>query len=307
MPPALPPRRPPPGSQRRRRVAGGRVDSHRVDPVPGEPALLWGLLYDAACAPLWLVGLLVGRARLEDGLRPLMRLYRFALASRMTVLLISIVLAVFVAEIATERAGLGRARWLALFTLSPDGLRKGHYAPLLLHVLSHAGLGHLLGNVAALFVFGRVVERHLGPWRMLGAFLVSAACATSFSLLAQGLAGRSVPTLGASGAVAGLVALGVLLEPLAITFEALLPLPLFAVGWLAIAADLFALWRSGTGGPDGGGLSDRVDHPAHLGGYLSVLLFYQALRPGERRRARVGLLINLATLLGLLILRWFWR
>lgn len=234
-----------------------------------------------------------------------MRLYRFALASRMTVTLIAIVLAGFLAELVAERAGLGRARWLALFTLSPDGLQKGHYAPILLHVFSHAGLGHLLGNVAALFVFGRVVERHLGPWRLLGAFLVSAACATSFSLLAQGLAGRSVPTLGASGAVAGLVALGVLLEPLAITFEALIPLPLFAAGWLAIAADLIALLHSG--GASGTAPIDRIDHPAHLGGYLSVLLYYQALHPGERQRARVGLLINLATLVGLFLLRWFLR
>lgn len=272
--------------------------------VPSEPALLWGLLYDAACAPLWLIGLLTGRTHLEDGLRPLMRLYRFALASRMTVLLISLVLAVFLAEIAAERASLGRTRWLALFALSPDGLRQGRYAPLLLHVFSHAGLGHLLGNVAALFVFGRVVERHLGPWRLLGAFVVSAACATGVSLLVQGLAGRSVPTLGASGAVAGLVALGVLLEPLAITFEALIPMPLFAVGWLAIAADLLALWRSGMGGPD---RPELIDHPAHLGGYLSVLLYFQVLQPGERRQARTGLLINLGTLLLLFVWRWFLR
>jgi membrane associated rhomboid family serine protease len=305
MPRALRPRSRP--ARRRAPTGSGRPAETGTDAIQGEPALLWGLLYDAACAPLWLVGLLVGKARLEDGLRPLLRLYRFALASRMTVLLITLVLAVFLAEIATERAGLGRVRWLALFTLSPDGLRRGHYAPLLLHVFSHAGLGHLLGNVAALFVFGRVVERHLGPWRLLGAFLVSAACATSFSLLAQGLAGRSVPTLGASGAVAGLVALGVLLSPLAITFEALIPLPLFAAGWLAIAADLIALVHPGSGGPDRAGLVDRVDHPAHLGGYLSVLLFYQALRPDERQRARVGLVINLVTLLGLLLVRWLLR
>lgn len=302
MPRALRPRSRP--ARRRAPTASGWLARTGAGAIPGEPALLWGLLYDAACAPLWLVGLLVGKTRLEDGLRPLLRLYRFALASRMTVLLIALVLAVFLAEIATERTGLGRARWLALFTLSPDGLRRGQYAPLLLHVFSHAGLGHLLGNVAALFVFGRVVERHLGPWRLLGAFLVSAACATSFSLLAQGLAGRSVPTLGASGAVAGLVALGVLLEPLAITFEALIPLPLFAAGWLAIAADLLALFRSGAGGPAG---VDRIDHPAHLGGYLSVLLFYQALHPDERRRAGVGLVINLVTLLGLLLVRWLLR
>jgi membrane associated rhomboid family serine protease len=288
---------------------GGRLRGAGRGAVDGEPALLWGLLADLVRAPLWLIGLLLGRARLADGLRPLLRLYRFALAARMTALLITVLLGVFALELGLSHAGLERARWRALFTLSPDGLRRGEYAPLFLHALSHAGLGHLLGNVAALFVFGRVVERHLGPWRLLGAFGVSAACATGLSLLVQGLAGRSVPTLGASGAVAGLLALGVLLEPLAITFEALLPMPLFVAGWLAIAADVLALLHTLPGAlrPD-----DRIDHPAHLGGYLSVLLYYQALRPAERQRARVGLLINVATLCGLvgvnwLALRWLQR
>lgn len=278
-------------------ATGGRSRAARSS-VEGEPALLWGLLADLVRAPLWLAGLALGRARLADGLRPLLRLYRFALAARMTALLITLLLAVFALEVALSHAGLERARWRALFTLSPDGLRRGEHAPLLLHALAHAGLGHLIGNVAALFVFGRVVERHLGPWRLLGAFAVSAACATGLSLLVQGLAGRSVPTLGASGAVAGLVALGVLLEPLAITFEALIPMPLFLVGWLAIAADVLALARTLPGGPLP---DDRIDHPAHLGGYLSVLLYYQALRPTERQRARAGLLINAATLLGLVV------
>lgn len=282
--------------RRRAAPAAGRP---RVD---SEPALLWGLLTDLVQAPGWLFGLALGRARLSDGLRPLLRLYRFALAARMTALLITLVLAVFLVELALQQAGVPRSRWLAWFTLSPDGLRRGEYAPLVLHIFSHAGLGHLLGNVAALFVFGRVVERHLGPWRLLGAFGVSAACATGLSLLVQGLAGRSMPTLGASGAVAGLVALGLLLEPLAITFEALIPMPLFALGWLTIAADLLALWGGAAADPE-----DRIDHPAHLGGYLSVLLYYEALHKAQRQRARVGLLINVATLIGLVVGNWALR
>jgi membrane associated rhomboid family serine protease len=265
--------------------------------VPTEVALIWGLLYDLLCLPVWLVGLVLGRARLSDGMRPLDRLLRFVLSARMTALLIGLNLLVFAVEIYTRHAGWSRAAFVAHFTLSTDGLGRGEQLPLLTHFFSHASLMHLGGNMLALFVFGRVVERNLGPWRLLTCYLLAAVCATALSLLVQGLSGRSVPTLGASGAVAGLVALGILLEPLAITFEALLPMPLFLVGWLAIAADFGAL-LSGT--------PDPVDHPAHLGGYLSVLLGYYALKRQQKEQARLGLLVNLATLLLMAGLWFFW-
>ena len=264
-----------------------------------EAGLLWGLLYDLLCAPLWLVGLARGRAKLSDGMRPLDRLLQFVLSARMTALLIAVNLLVFAVEIYTRHAGWSRAAFVAHFTLSTDGLGRGEQLPLLTHFFSHASPMHLGGNMLALFVFGRAVERNLGPWRLLACYLLAAVCSTVLSLVVQGLSGRSVPTLGASGAVAGLVALGILLEPLTITFEALLPMPLFLVGWLAIAADFAALL-----GP--GGTADPVDHPAHLGGYLSVLLGYNALKRQHQEQARLGLLINLATLLLMGGLWFYW-
>ena len=258
--------------------------------VPTEAALGWGLLYDLLCAPVWLVNLARGRARPSDGLRPLERLLRFVLSARLTALLILLNLLVFAVELYARGAGWSRAAFIARFALSTDGLGRGEHLPLLTHFFAHADLMHLGGNMLALFVFGRVVERNLGPWRLLGCYLLAAVCSTALSLLAQGLAGRSVPTLGASGAVAGIVALGILLEPLTITFEALVPMPLFLVGWLAIAADFAALLGRG-------GAGEPVDHPAHLGGYLSVLLGYYVLKRQQRAQARLGLLINVLTLL----------
>lgn len=259
-------------------------------PIPTESALAWGLLCDFLLLPLWLLGLLIGdrRARLRDGLRPLWRLHEFATAARMTTLLIALCLLVFTVEVVLRHSGVSESALLRIFALRRDDLSAGRYSVLFLHVFAHAGVSHLLGNLLALFVFGRVVESHLGPWRLLGAFLTAAASSTALSLLAQFFSPGhpTIPTLGASGAVAGLVALGVLLSPFAITFEALLPLPLFLVGWLAMTADLLALWH---------GAHDKVDHPAHLGGYLSVPLFYYALDAKLQRRARAGLIVNLLT------------
>lgn len=297
---ALPPR------QLRKRAAAARTarparPGRQRPLVLTESALLWGLLYDLLCAPVWLANLARGRARLGDAMRPVDRVVQFVLSARMTTLLILLNLLVFAVELYAKSAGWRRAAFVAAFTLSTDGLGRGEHLPLLTHFFAHADLMHLGGNMLALFVFGRVVERNLGPWRLLGCYLLAAACATALSLLCQGLSGRSVPTLGASGAVAGLVALGILLEPLSLTFEALVPMPLFLVGWLAIAADFAALF--GRGGPVSSAV-DSVDHPAHLGGYLSVLLGYGVLKRQQQAQARLGLLINLATLL-LMAGLWF--
>lgn len=277
-------------------------------PIPGEPALLWGLLGDLLRAPFWLLGVLFGRAQLRDGLRPLLRLFAFATAARMTATLIVVNLAVFTAEIVARARGLGDAEILHTFALHPSDLLAGHYLPLVLHVFAHGSPAHLLGNMLALFVFGRVVERHLGPARVLIAYALAAFVSTNVSLMAQllfpVLSGGPLPTLGASGAVAGLVALAVLLQPLSITFEALIPLPLFVVGWLAMAADVLSLWRAAQGhaprllagsAAATAAATAAVDHPAHLGGYLSACLFYFLLKPQQRAQARTGLYINIVS------------
>lgn len=273
-------------------------------PIPSEPALLWGLLSDILRAPFWLLLVLFGRARLRDGLQPLLRLGAFATAARMTAILIVANLGVFTAEVVARARGLGDAQLLHIFALHPKDLLAGHYLPLLLHVFAHGSPAHLVGNMLALFVFGRVVERHLGPGRVLLAYALAAFVSTNVSLTAQlvfpSLSGGPLPTLGASGAVAGLVALAVLLQPLSITFEALVPLPLFVVGWLAMAADVVSLWRAASAQAprllsSAGAASAAIDHPAHLGGYLSACLFYFVLKPQQKARARTGLYINIVS------------
>ena len=268
--------------------------------IPTETSLLWGLLYDLVKTPRWLWRETLGKARPSDRPQPLERLLRFTLSARMTVVLICLNLLVFVIEAIAQQLGLKDAAFYAHFALSQDGLIRGEYLPLLTHVFAHGSLMHLAGNMLALFVFGRVVERHLGPWRLLACFILAAVVSTSLSLLAQGLGGRSVPTLGASGAVAGLLALGILLEPLTLTFEALLPLPLFLVGWLAIGTDFLAMWR----GSSAASHISPIDHPAHLGGYLSVLLAYSLLSRRTQLRARAGLWINILTLLLMAVAWW---
>jgi membrane associated rhomboid family serine protease len=67
----------------------------------------------------------------------------------------------------------------------------------------HAGILHLVGNVAFLWVFGRAVEARLGPVRFLLLYLVTGAAAVGFFMLLN--PGDAIPLVGASGAISGVL------------------------------------------------------------------------------------------------------
>ncbi|MDR2240209.1 MAG: rhomboid family intramembrane serine protease [Zoogloeaceae bacterium] len=73
----------------------------------------------------------------------------------------------------------------------------------------HVGIEHLLGNMVFLFLFGFTLEMALGPWRYLVCYLI---CGIGGSALAAwAYAGVGSYGLGASGAIAGLMAMYVTL------------------------------------------------------------------------------------------------
>ena len=67
----------------------------------------------------------------------------------------------------------------------------------------HGGIGHLLGNMLFLWVFGRRVEDACGPWRYLFFYLLAGT--TSDLVTALALPKQSIPGIGASGAIFGVM------------------------------------------------------------------------------------------------------
>ena len=76
---------------------------------------------------------------------------------------------------------------------------------LLTHQFLHGGLGHIVGNMIFLIVFGFAVEAAIGHWRFLGFYLVGGI----FAGLAQVVTtlGSDAPLIGASGAISGVMAM----------------------------------------------------------------------------------------------------
>lgn len=75
----------------------------------------------------------------------------------------------------------------------------------------HAGVLHLFGNMLFLWVFGRYIEERLGPWRMLSVYLGLGFMADLAYLLVH--LGQPHPSLGASGAISGLLGLVLVTSP----------------------------------------------------------------------------------------------
>jgi membrane associated rhomboid family serine protease len=136
----------------------------------------------------------------------------------------------------------------------------------------HAGWLHLLGNMLFLWIFGNNVEDVMGRLRFLVFYLASgyaAALAQAWVTIhyGSGLA-ASVPTVGASGAIAGVLGAYLVLLPHARVVTLLfgfLPVPISALLFLGFWF-LFQLWQSGFSltHPDSGG---GVAFAAHVGGF----------------------------------------
>src|SRR5688572_1730698 len=158
---------------------------------------------------------------------------------------------------------------------------------LLTNQFLHGGWLHLLSNLLALYIFGDNVEDRLGSGRYLAFYLV---CGVAAALLQAFLTPQStLPLIGASGAIAGVLAAYLLFYPTArvITLVPLflfasfieIPAVLYLVGWFIL--QLFSGVLSLGAGDMGG-----VAYWAHIGGFAAGLLLARLVAPRAARRQR---------------------
>ena len=137
----------------------------------------------------------------------------------------------------------------------------------------HAGWDHILGNMLFLGVFGIHVERSMGRLRFLGFYLVCGVGASALEIFTS--MGSSVPGIGASGAIAGVLAGYLLLYPSS-HIDVLLPLGKFAwparvPAWIFIGG--WFLYQLALSVVSVGDVSGRegIAYSAHVGGFITGL------------------------------------
>ncbi|MCW3041433.1 MAG: rhomboid family intrarane serine protease [Solirubrobacterales bacterium] len=158
-------------------------------------------------------------------------------------------------------------------------------------MFTHAGLLHLGGNMLFLWIFGNNVEDSMGRARFVLFYLLGGLAATAGQTLVEPNA--IVPTLGASGAVAGVLGGYILLYPRAkvltlvfvVLFFTILELPaiLFLGIWFGQQLLFGALDLTNPAGGGGG-----VAYLAHVGGFVFGALFIKlfATRRNEYAQPR---------------------
>ncbi len=130
-------------------------------------------------------------------------------AAVITRVLIGINVAVYVAELATGGGvnGIGSTIYLKGVLWAPF-VGNGDYWRLLTAAFLHYGPIHLLMNMVALYWFGTLLERRIGSGKFLLLYIVSGLAGSAGALLLDPLK----PTLGASGAIFGVLGAGFVLE-----------------------------------------------------------------------------------------------
>jgi len=164
--------------------------------------------------------------------------------------------------------------------LGPAGFEPGVALSFVSSMFLHGGWMHLIGNLVFLYVFGDNIEDVFGHGKYLF-FYLSCGCAAAATQVAAG-PGSTVPMVGASGAIAGVLGAYVILFPRAkiltlvpiFFFLQLIELPafLFLGIWflMQIASGVLSLQI----GADAGG----VAWWAHVGGFSAGALLLPVLR-----------------------------
>jgi len=109
-------------------------------------------------------------------------------------------------------------------------------------IFIHASPEHLLFNMIALYFFGRVVEEQLGWKKYLGIFFISAVSGEAVILILSlaGFYSAVVPTVGASGAIFGLLGVSMFLKPFdLVIYPYLVPVPLVISQPFSLSFSLF--------------------------------------------------------------------
>jgi membrane associated rhomboid family serine protease len=155
----------------------------------------------------------------------------------------------------------------------------------------HGGWMHILGNALFFWIFGNNIEDSMGPGRFLAFFLLCGLAASGAQILAQ--PASPIPTVGASGAIAGVLGGYLVLYPRVrvnmlfffVVFIKIIPIPAWVVLLYWFLVQLLAGWSQltplrpevTTGG---------VAVWAHVGGFLAGMALIKLFEDRQRVAAR---------------------
>lgn len=185
--------------------------------------------------------------------------------------------------------------YLKNYGFNSKNFLSGNYEIILTSMFLHANLGHLIGNMIALFFLGWTMENNVSKWKYLLVYFSSGALSNLSVMLP--IIGYSQETIaiGASAAISGLVGLGTFVCPgKFVIFPTALPLPFVVAGAMYLLVNLSNIFAP----------SD-VAYSAHIFGMISGALFGLIWGKDRRRRLFVFILLLILISTSPLIIGYF--
>ena len=164
------------------------------------------------------------------------------------------------------------------------------YVTLFTSMFMHGGIAHIAGNMLFLWIFGDNIEDRLGHIRYFFFYIVCGLLASlahvfTTAAFATDQSSMLVPSLGASGAISGVLGAYILLHPsrrvTVILFRFLTDVP----AWVAIGIWFAFQLISGIGLLGGGSQQGGVAYAAHIGGFVAGLVLIKVFDIGRGNRA----------------------
>jgi rhomboid family protein len=161
------------------------------------------------------------------------------------------------------------------------------YLTLFTSMFMHGGIAHIAGNMLFLWIFGDNIEDRLGHVKYLIFYLLCGIIASLAHVFTTGVFATDqssllVPSLGASGAISGVLGGYLLLHPkrsvTVILFRFLTQVPAY------VAIGIWFLFQliSGLGILGGGSQQGGVAYAAHIGGFIAGLVLIKFFDRGPR-------------------------
>jgi membrane associated rhomboid family serine protease len=152
----------------------------------------------------------------------------------------------------------------------------------------HGGWAHVIGNMWSLWIFGDNVEDVMGGARFVAFYLLTGIVAGLTHVATNGAS--TVPTVGASGAIAGVLGAYFVMFPRA-RIVVMLPILFFPFFFELPAVTYLLFWfltnlLGGTMAGLGPGDVRGVAWWAHVGGFAAGMLLHRLFLPAKSQRAR---------------------
>jgi len=169
----------------------------------------------------------------------------------------------------------GFTGFFVLNELAVDGWQIWRF---LTAVFLHGGAGHLLYNLFALALFGSILEKLVDGKKFLIIFFVTGILANVFSVNFYSA------SLGASGAIFGVIGALIFVRPMQVVWAFGLPMPIFVAGIAWAIGDIIGAVGFFSGNP-----LDNTGNLAHLSGMFFGLILGALYRKRRRKKQKLVL------------------